>query len=89
MRCTTWCASYLSDPPNTRAVAGAVLVRNSRKNLVTGVQEWDYFHGIAAIKRLQSLYQGTLVAQGAFSVYDTASYAGWAAGPTPSARTSC
>lgn len=63
---------YLSDPPNTRAVAGEVLVRNSRKNLVTEVQEWDYFHGIAAVKRLQSLYQGTLVAQGAFSVYDTA-----------------
>lgn len=63
---------YLSDPPNTRAVAGEVLVRNSRKNLVTEVQEWDYFHGIAAVKRLQSLYQGTLVAQGAFSVYDSA-----------------
>jgi biofilm PGA synthesis N-glycosyltransferase PgaC len=62
---------YLSDPPNTRAVAGAVLVRNSRKNLVTRIQEWDYFHGIAAVKRLQSLYQGTLVAQGAFSAYDT------------------
>lgn len=63
---------YMSDPENTRAVAGAVLVRNSRKNFVTSIQEWDYFHGIAAIKRLQSLYQGTLVAQGAFSVYDTA-----------------
>jgi len=63
---------YLSDPPNTKAVAGAVLVRNSRKNMVTAIQEWDYFHGISAIKRLQSLYQGTLVAQGAFSVYDTA-----------------
>lgn len=62
---------YLSDPTNTKAVAGAVLVRNSRKNLVTRIQEWDYFHGIAAIKRLQSLYQGTLVAQGAFSLYDT------------------
>jgi biofilm PGA synthesis N-glycosyltransferase PgaC len=62
---------YLSDPPDTHAVAGAVLIRNSRKNLVTAAQEWDYFHGIAAIKRLQSLYQGTLVAQGAFSIYDT------------------
>jgi biofilm PGA synthesis N-glycosyltransferase PgaC len=62
---------YLNDPPETRAVAGAVLVRNSRVNLVTAAQEWDYFHGIAAIKRLQSLYQGTLVAQGAFSVYQT------------------
>lgn len=63
---------YVSDPADTRAVAGAVLVRNSRHNLVTQVQEWDYFHGIAAIKRLQSMYHGTLVAQGAFSVYDTA-----------------
>lgn len=56
---------YLGDPDNTAAVAGAVLVRNSRLNLVTKIQEWDYFHGIAAIKRLQSLFQGTLVAQGA------------------------
>jgi biofilm PGA synthesis N-glycosyltransferase PgaC len=62
---------YMSDPVHTKAVAGAVLVRNSRDNLVTKIQEWDYFHGIAAIKRLQSLYQGTLVAQGAFSAYDT------------------
>ena len=63
---------YMSDPPNTRAVAGTMLVRNSRSNWVTRAQEWDYFHGIAAIKRVQSLYQGTLVAQGAFSIYDRA-----------------
>lgn len=62
---------YLSDPSHTAAVAGAVLVRNSRKNFVTAIQEWDYFHGIASIKRLQSLFQGTLVAQGAFSLYRT------------------
>lgn len=61
---------YLSDPQPTRAVAGVVLVRNSRENWVTRMQEWDYFHGIAAIKRVQSLYQGTLVAQGAFSLYE-------------------
>ncbi|MES1982250.1 MAG: glycosyltransferase family 2 protein [Pseudomonadota bacterium] len=61
---------YHSDPPNTRVVAGAVLVQNSRTNWVTRTQEWDYFHGIAAIKRVQSLFQGTLVAQGAFSLYD-------------------
>ncbi|MEO6387740.1 MAG: glycosyltransferase [Croceibacterium sp.] len=59
----------LSDPVGTVAVAGAVLVRNSRVNLVTGAQEWDYFHGIAAVKRMQSMYHGTLVAQGAFSIY--------------------
>src|SRR3546814_1444020 len=62
---------FLSDPPNTAAVAGSVLLRNSRFNLITKIQEWDYFHGIAAIKRLQSLFQGTLVAQGAFSLYRT------------------
>jgi biofilm PGA synthesis N-glycosyltransferase PgaC len=61
---------YLADPPNTRAVAGKILVRNSRENLLTRAQEWDYFLGIAATKRMQSLYQGTLVAQGAFSIYD-------------------
>jgi len=59
----------MSDPPGTVAVAGAVLVRNSRRNLMTGAQEWDYFHGIAAVKRMQSMYHGTLVAQGAFSIY--------------------
>lgn len=62
---------FLSDPPDTAAIAGAVLVRNSRQNVVTRMQEWDYFHGIAAVKRLQSLFQGTLVAQGAFSLYRT------------------
>ena len=63
---------YLNDPPNTRAVAGTMLVRNSRTNWVTKAQEWDYFHGFAAIKRVQSLYQSTLVAQGAFSLYERA-----------------
>lgn len=60
---------YMSDPVNTGAVAGAVLVSNSRKNFVTRMQEWDYFLGIAAVKRTQSLYHGTMVAQGAFSLY--------------------
>ncbi|MDR2991319.1 MAG: glycosyltransferase [Burkholderiaceae bacterium] len=59
----------LSDPSNTVAVAGAVMARNSRANLLTRTQEWDYFHGIAAVKRMQSMYHGTLVAQGAFSLY--------------------
>ncbi len=63
---------YVLDPPNTRAVAGKILVRNSRQNLLTKAQEWDYFLGISATKRMQSLYQGTLVAQGAFSIYDRA-----------------
>jgi biofilm PGA synthesis N-glycosyltransferase PgaC len=63
---------YTNDPANTRAVAGAVLVSNSRRNWLTKAQEWDYFHGIAAVKRMQSMYHGTLVAQGAFSLYDRA-----------------
>ena len=63
---------YFHDPKNTRAVAGAVMVRNSRESWMTRAQEWDYFQGIAAIKRVQSMYQGTMVAQGAFSLYDTA-----------------
>jgi biofilm PGA synthesis N-glycosyltransferase PgaC len=63
---------YVCDPPNTRAVAGAILVRNSRHTWLTRAQEWDYFHGIAAVKRMQSMYHGTLVAQGAFSIYDRA-----------------
>jgi biofilm PGA synthesis N-glycosyltransferase PgaC len=60
---------FMIDPQNTRAVAGTVLVHNSRESWITKAQEWDYFHGISAIKRVQSLFQGTLVAQGAFSIY--------------------
>ena len=60
-----------SSPSDTVAVAGAVLVGNSRVNLLTRVQEWDYYLGIAAVKRMQGLYQATLVAQGAFSLYLT------------------
>lgn len=58
-------------PGEVCAVAGTVLVRNSRKNMLTRLQEWDYFLGIASIKRMQGLYQGTLVAQGAYSLYRT------------------
>jgi len=61
---------YLSDPVDTKAVAGEILIRNSRKNWITKAQEWDYFLGIATIKRIQSLFQGTMVAQGAFSLYE-------------------
>lgn len=51
------------------AVAGTVLVDNSYKSLMTRLQQWDYIFGIASVKRIQSMYKGTLVAQGAFSVY--------------------
>ena len=55
--------------PDTMAIAGTVLVANSFETWVTRAQQWDYFHGIAAVKRMQSMYHGTLVAQGAFSIY--------------------
>lgn len=61
----------VSSPDDVCAVAGTVLVRNSRGRFLARVQEWDYFLGIASVKRLQGLFQGTLVAQGAFSVYKT------------------
>jgi biofilm PGA synthesis N-glycosyltransferase PgaC len=62
-------ARLLSAPHDVVAVAGHVFVRNSRDGWVAQMQGWDYALGISAIKREQSLFQGTLVAQGAFSVY--------------------
>jgi len=64
-------ARMLAAPPDTVAVAGSVLVRNSRAGVLARTQEWDYFLAIASVKRQQALFQGTLVAQGAFSVYRT------------------
>lgn len=64
-------ARMKSSPSDVCAVAGAVLTQNSRENIWTKIQEWDYFLGISSIKRLQGLYQGTLVAQGAYSLYKT------------------
>jgi biofilm PGA synthesis N-glycosyltransferase PgaC len=64
-------ARFLTDPAETAAVAGCVLVKNSRSTFMARLQEWDYFTGIASAKRQQSLYQGTLVAQGAFSAFRT------------------
>jgi len=64
-------ARFLTDPADTAAVAGCVLVKNSRSTFMSRLQEWDYFTGIASAKRQQSLYQGTLVAQGAFSAFRT------------------
>jgi poly-beta-1,6-N-acetyl-D-glucosamine synthase len=57
-------ARFITDPARTAAVAGCVLARNSRDNLMTRMEEWDYFLAIASVKRQQALYQGTLVAQG-------------------------
>ena len=63
---------YVASEPDVRAIAGCVLVRNSRENWLTRAQEWDYFHGLASMKRMQSQYQGTVVAEGAFTIYDAA-----------------
>ena len=60
---------YLNGQPQTAAVAGAVFVQNTGSSWVTRLQHWDYFHGIAATKRTQAAFGGTLVAQGAFSLY--------------------
>ncbi len=60
-------------PKDVSAIAGAVLAKNSRQSFITRLQEWDYFLGISSIKRMQGLFQGTLVAQGAFSLYKTES----------------
>lgn len=64
-------ARLLSAPKEVCAVASSVLVQNSRDNMITKLQEWDYFLSISSIKRYQGLFQGTLVAQGAFSLYRT------------------
>jgi biofilm PGA synthesis N-glycosyltransferase PgaC len=60
-----------SSPAEVAAVAGCVLVRNTRHTFWTRIQTWDYFLGIASVKRMQGLFQTTLVAQGAFSLYRT------------------
>lgn len=60
-----------SENKKVGAVAGACFVRNSRKNLLTKMEEWDYFMSMSGLKRSQSLFSTTLVAQGAFSIYDT------------------
>ncbi len=64
-------ARMLISPSDTAAIAGSVMVRNSRRGLFAAAQSWDYFLGIGSIKRQQALLQGTLVAQGAFSLYET------------------
>lgn len=54
---------------NYGAVAGAIRVNNDKKNIITRLQYWDYILGIASIKQSQGIYNMTLVAQGAFSIY--------------------
>jgi biofilm PGA synthesis N-glycosyltransferase PgaC len=62
-------ARLLVSPPDTAAVAGSVQIRNRRACFLTRLQHFDYYLSIASIKRQQALLQGTLVAQGAFSLY--------------------
>lgn len=64
-------ARMKASPDEVIAVAGSMLVKNSRENLLTRIQEWDYFLSIASVKRMQGMFQGTLVAQGAFSLFQT------------------
>lgn len=62
------------------AVAGSILCENSRDSYMARMQYWDYALGISAVKRAQSMYEGTLVAQGAFSIYRSevlVSLGGW------------
>ncbi len=51
------------------ACAG-VVVQNPTRNLLTRMQSWDYRLGINGVKRMQSAYDSTLVAQGAFRILD-------------------
>jgi biofilm PGA synthesis N-glycosyltransferase PgaC len=52
------------------AIAGNVQVNNPEDSWVTKIQNWDYILGISCVKQAQSYCGGTLVAQGAFSIYD-------------------
>jgi biofilm PGA synthesis N-glycosyltransferase PgaC len=54
---------------NDVAMAGAILVKNSRENWITKFQEQDFFYSISSVKRSQHLTKGVLVAQGALSIY--------------------
>ena len=55
----------------TAATAGCLFVKNAKKSFITKLQEWDYSLGIFGVKLIQSNYNSTLVAQGAFSAYKT------------------
>ena len=64
-------STHIQSDQNYAAVAGSILCGNREKNIWTRIQFWDYLLGISSVKRTQSMYQGTLVAQGAFSSYTT------------------
>lgn len=52
-------------------VAGNLFVQNPTASLTARMQNYDYLLSIAAVKRFQGSYNSTLVAQGAFSAYNT------------------
>lgn len=52
-------------------VAANLFVKNAEESFITKMQNYDYFLSIAAVKRFQGAYHSTLVAQGAFSAYNT------------------
>lgn len=56
---------------NAACVAGNLFVGNIKASLITKMQNYDYLLSIAGIKRFQGSYKTTLVAQGAFSAYNT------------------
>lgn len=61
---------HLEVPGQNRVSSvGSIYSRNHDQSWIAHLQFWDYFSGIAVIKRTQSLFKGTLVAQGAFSAY--------------------
>ncbi len=64
-------AKLTTGPNDLTAVAGHVMVRNGRDGIWARLQVWDYLLSISALKRVQAMFQGTLVAQGAFSAYRT------------------
>lgn len=67
----TYIVNKISSNDEISAVAGCILVANPKVNLMTRIQDWDYYISINAIKRCQGEYNSTLVAQGAFSIYNT------------------
>ena len=55
----------------TACTAGNLFVSNGKHSFFTKMQIYDYLLSIAAIKRFQGSFRSTLVAQGAFSGYET------------------
>jgi len=64
-------ARFKTDEKRAGAVAGSMMVNNPEDSRMASIQYFDYAMSIAAAKRLQGMYQETLVAQGAFSLYKT------------------